>query len=96
MDHKQLAQAVNICNFLYKLLPSVHPNGCSKLFKVTTVQSGHIKLTSPNGFYGYTESIEVRVVTLRCVSICALLSRPINAELTLLTAVLTPPPPLNE
>ena len=61
--------------------------------KVTTMQSGHIKLTSPNRFYGYTESIGVRVAAVRCVSIGALLLRPINAKLTMLSAGLTPPPP---
>ena len=47
--------------------------------KVTTMQSGHIKLTLPNRFYGYTESIDVYVAAVRCESIGALLLRPINA-----------------
>ena len=63
--------------------------------KVTTMPSGHIKLTSPNRFYGYTESIGVRVAAVRCVSIGALLLCVINAKLTMLSAGLTPPPPLN-
>ena len=54
------------------------------------MQNGHVKLTSPNRFYGYTESIGVRVVAVRCVSIGSLLLRPINAKLTMLSAELTP------
>ena len=57
--------------------------------------SGHIKLTSPNRFYGYTESIGVCVAAVRCVSLCSLLLCVINAKLTMLSAGLTPPPPLN-
>ena len=63
--------------------------------KVTTMPSGHIKLTSPNRFYGYTESIGVRVAAVRCVSIGALLLCVINTKLTMLSAGLTPPPPIN-
>ena len=57
------------------------------------MRSGHIKLTSPNGFYGDTESIGVRV-SMRCVSLCSLLFCIINCELTVLRAWLTPPPRL--
>ena len=58
------------------------------------MQSGHTELTSPNRFYGYTESIGVCVAAARRVSLCSLLLRPINAELTVLSAGLTPPPRL--
>ena len=63
--------------------------------KVTTMQSGYIKLTSPNRFYGYTESIGVCVAAARRVSLCSLFLCVINAKLTMLSAWLTPPPALN-
>ncbi|MCY4553817.1 MAG: hypothetical protein OXC79_09105 [Candidatus Poribacteria bacterium] len=59
--------------------------------KVTTMPSGHIKLTSPNRFYGYTESIGVRVAAVRRASLCSLLLRVINCELTMPSAWLTAP-----
>ena len=62
--------------------------------KVTTMPSGYIKLTSPNRFYGYTESIGVRVAAVRCVSLYSLLLRIINYKLIMPSAGLTPPPPL--
>lgn len=46
--------------------------------KVMTMQSGHIKLTSPNGFYGYTESIGSSLLRI------------INLKLTVLFAWLMP------
>ena len=62
--------------------------------KVTSMQSEHIILTSPNGLDAYTECIDVRVAA-RCVSICSLLLYVINSKLTMLSARLIPPPPLN-
>lgn len=58
------------------------------------MRSGHIKLTSPNGFRGSTESIGVRVAAVRRVSLCALLPRIINAELNYANYTITPPPRL--
>ena len=55
------------------------------------MQNGHIQLTSPTRLDGYTGSIGVGVVAVRCVSVCALLLRVINCELTVLCAWLTPP-----
>ena len=59
------------------------------------MQSGRIQLTSPNGFYGYTEPIGVRVAAVRRMSVCALVFRIINFELTMLSARLIPPPSIN-
>ena len=57
------------------------------------MQSGDIQLTVPNGFYGYTGSIGVGVAAVRCVSLCSLFLRILNAKLTMLCAWLTPPSP---
>ena len=58
--------------------------------KATTMQSGDIQLTSPNGFYGDTESIEVCVAAVRRVCICSLLLCVLNAKLTMLSVWLMP------
>ena len=56
------------------------------------MQNGHITLTSPKGFYGYTDSIGgVCVAAVDRFHKCSLFLRPINAELTVLSAWLTPP-----
>ena len=59
------------------------------------MQNGQMKLTSPNGFYGYTEAIGVRVAAVRRFRHCSLFLPVFNAELTVLSARLTPPPPIN-
>lgn len=58
------------------------------------MQSEYINLTWPNGLDGDTESIGPYPAARR-VSLCSLILRVINSELTVLSAWLTPPPPIN-
>ena len=59
------------------------------------MQNGRINTNIAKPIFPAHQPGDMRVNAVRCFYGCSLVLRIINAELTVLTAMLTPPPPLN-